>query len=307
MRAFRRGFLAAGTALLIAFSTFSSATPAQAEETFSLSGILSDSAGPLGGLNTCAEPVNTDINSNARRQCVTSAADGAYVIDGLVPANYTLVAWGQGYSARYFSTGGSTPNLAEASIISLAKSLADQNITLSRSTLSLAPTPKITGKAKAGSKLTAKPGNWAGASLSYEWLRAGQPIAGATKATYKVQPIDGGSKLQVRVTGSKAGYSPTSQVSAETKKVPLSKLKSAKPKINGKPAIGTTLNVKLGKWTAGATLVVQWLRGNTVVASGNSYLLAPADLGKAIKVKVTGTKQGYKPVAKVSKATKKVK
>lgn len=309
MRALRRGFLAIGTALVIAISTLTFASPAHAEETFSLSGILTDANGPLGGLSTCAEPVNTDINSNSRRQCVTSAADtGAYLIEGLVPGDYRLVAYGPGYPARYFSTGGSTANVAEASVIRLAKSLAEQNITLLRApALSPTPTPKITGKAKSGAKLTVKPGNWAGATLSYQWLRGETPIAGATKATYKVQPIDGGAKLKVLVTGSKPEYSPSSQVSAPTKAVPWSKLKSAAPKITGKARIGTMLKVKPGKWTAGTTLATQWLRGKTVVASGSSYLVTGADLGQKLKVKVTGTKQGYKTVAKTSKATTKVK
>jgi len=309
MRALRRGFLATGTALLIALSTLTCASPASAEgeEKFSLSGIVADANGPLGGLSTCAEPVNTDINSNSRRECVTSAADGAYVIDGLLPGEYRLVAYGPGYPMRYFSTGGSTENPVDASIISLAKSLAGQNITLLRApALTQAPIPTISGKAKPHAKLTAKPGNWAGASLSYQWFRGETQIVGATKATYKVQPIDGGARLQVQVTGSKPNYSPTVQVSAKTKVVPLSKLKSAKPRITGKATIGKMLKVKLGKWTAGTTLVTQWLRGKTVVASGASYLVAPADLGKQLKVRVTGTKQGYQTVAKTSKATKKV-
>ena len=308
MRALRRGVLAIGTALVIALSTLTFATPAHAEETFSLSGIVSDANGPLGGLSTCAEPVNTDINSNSRRECVTSGADGAYFIGGLLPGDYRLVAFGPGYPARYVSSGGSTANVADASIISLAKSVADQNITLLRApALSPAPIPKISGNAKAGSKLTAKPGNWAGATLSYQWLRGETPIAGATKATYKVQPIDGGARLQVQVTGSAPNFSPTAQVSARTKVVPLSKLKSATPKITGKAAVGNMLKVKLGKWTAGTTLATQWLRGKTVVASGGSYLVTGADLGQKLKVKVTGTKQGYKTVAKTSKATKQLK
>jgi len=308
MRALRRGFLATGTALLIALSTLTFASPAHAEETFSLSGTLTDASGPLGGLNTCADPINYDINTNPRRECVTSASDGSYTITGLLPGEYTLTAWGDGYPMRFFNTGGSTPNLADASIIRLAQSLAGQNITLMRApALSPAPRPTVSGKAKPGAKLTAKPGDWAGATLSYQWLRAGTAIAGATKATYKVQPIDGGATLQVQVTGSKPDYSPTVRVSDATKVVPLSKLKSAKPKIAGKATIGKMLKVKPGKWTAGTKLVTQWLRGKTVVASGASYLVAPADLGQKLTVRVTGTKQGYKTVAKTSKATKRVK
>ena len=53
-----------------------------------------------------------------------------------------------------------------------------------------------------GSTLTAKPGTWsvAGLSYAYQWLRNGATISGATKATYKVVSADAGKSLSVRVT-----------------------------------------------------------------------------------------------------------
>ena len=57
------------------------------------------------------------------------------------------------------------------------------------------------------------------------------------------------------------------------------------------------------------SLAFQWLRSGKAVAgaTGASYALTAADIGKVLKVKVTGSKQGYKTVAKTSKSTKKVK
>jgi len=316
MRALRRGFLAAGTALAILLLSYQSAPLAQADERLTISGTLTAEDGtPLGGLNTCADPVDTGVVSDARRECVLSEpSTGAFTISNLVPSTYQLVAWGDNYKLTYFGINGPTTNPSDVTTyLELKQSITDRNITLfAKPTPELTPagTPKVTGTAKAGKKLTAKPGAWAaGATLSYQWLRGKEAIAGATKTTYKVQAADGGARLSVRVTGSKADFADKSQTSAATKVVPLSKLKSAKPKLSGTAVVGSSLTAKPGKWTAGTKLTYQWLRAGKAIAGASSekYVLTASDLGKAIKVKVTGTKQGYKAVAKASKATKKVK
>jgi hypothetical protein len=81
--------------------------------------------------------------------------------------------------------------------------------------------PKVMGTVKVGKKLTAKPGTWKPASvkLSYQWLRNGKAIKGATKSVYKLAKGDKGKKITVKVTGKKAGYTSKSVVSKATKKV----------------------------------------------------------------------------------------
>ena len=81
--------------------------------------------------------------------------------------------------------------------------------------------PKITGTVKIGKRLTAKPGTWkpSGVKLSYQWLRNGKAIKGATKSTYKLAKADKGKKITVKVTGKKAGYTTKSATSKATKKV----------------------------------------------------------------------------------------
>ena len=82
-------------------------------------------------------------------------------------------------------------------------------------------TPKISGTVKMGKKLTARPGTWkpSGVKLSYQWLRNGKAIKGATKSVYKLAKADKGKKITVKVTGKKAGYTTKSSVSKATKKV----------------------------------------------------------------------------------------
>jgi alpha-tubulin suppressor-like RCC1 family protein len=56
-------------------------------------------------------------------------------------------------------------------------------------------------------------------TLTYQWLRSGKAIAGATSDTYQVQAEDVGKKLSVKVTGTKTGYKSASKTSSKTKTV----------------------------------------------------------------------------------------
>lgn len=67
--------------------------------------------------------------------------------------------------------------------------------------------PAITGTASEGQTLTASTGTWANVNSNaithtYEWLREGIIIAGATSATYVLTSEDVGSMVAVRVTAS---------------------------------------------------------------------------------------------------------
>ena len=87
--------------------------------------------------------------------------------------------------------------------------------------LSAAPTPKISGTAKVGKKLTAKPGTWkpSGVKLTYQWKRSGATLKGATKSTYTLTKSDKGKKITVTVTGSKSGYLTAAKTSKSTSAV----------------------------------------------------------------------------------------
>lgn len=67
-----------------------------------------------------------------------------------------------------------------------------------------------------------------GVTLSYQWLRGGKAIKGATKASYKLTAKDRGGRLSVRVTASKPGYQSAKLVTKASAKVKAAKKKSAK-------------------------------------------------------------------------------
>ncbi|MFT4289279.1 hypothetical protein [Nocardioides sp.] len=66
----------------------------------------------------------------------------------------------------------------------------------------------VAGKARVGKRLTARATGWGPkpVKVRYQWLRDGQPIDHATKATYRVRKADKGTELQVRVTVTKKRY-----------------------------------------------------------------------------------------------------
>nr|WP_218869236.1 S8 family serine peptidase [Leifsonia psychrotolerans] len=76
--------------------------------------------------------------------------------------------------------------------------------------------PSITGTAKVGMRLTAQPGEWdtAGLSFSYQWQRDGVNIRHSTGRYYTVMKKDRGHSLGVVVTAKKAGVPTATAASA---------------------------------------------------------------------------------------------
>ncbi|QIG45184.1 hypothetical protein G5V58_22615 [Nocardioides anomalus] len=67
---------------------------------------------------------------------------------------------------------------------------------------------QVSGKAKVGKRLTAGVPAFSPtpSAMTFQWLRGGKPIKGATASTYKVTKQDRGKKLAVTVTGSLSAY-----------------------------------------------------------------------------------------------------
>lgn len=173
-------------------------------------------------------------------------------------------------------------------------------------------TPTISGTARIGSTLTAATGSWTPTptSFAYQWNRAGKAIAGATQASYAVQPADAGAAITVTVTAKRAGYVDLARTSAATASVPSLVFTAAPvPTISGTARVGSKLTAKAGTWTPGpVTLSYQWYRGSVAIAGATGAVYTPVgvDAGAKLTVKVTGTRSGYATVTRTSKATVKV-
>ena len=169
--------------------------------------------------------------------------------------------------------------------------------------------PVVSGKAKVGKTLTATPGAYSvpGVTVSYQWLRAGVSVKGATLATYTPVKADKGRQLSVRVTATKTGYTTVAATSPTTPKVKAGTIKvTKKAKIKGKAKVGKKLKVTKGTYKpAGKTTIkVRWLRGSKKIkgATSKRYKVKAADRGKKLKAKVIVKKPGY---AKKKYTTKK--
>jgi hypothetical protein len=179
----------------------------------------------------------------------------------------------------------------------------------------LVVTPRITGPVfdtdtgtvYQGQTLTANV--WkSGAALTFQWKRNGVVIPGATKQTYKTGNGDAGKKITVTVTGKLAGLPKATVTSAPT--TPVVQLNTQYFQMptyswgNGTmPVVGQTVKVLTpGKWTAGAKLIYQWKRSGTAIkgATGSSYKVVSADVGKLLTVDVTGQVPDYLPVTVAS-------
>jgi hypothetical protein len=163
--------------------------------------------------------------------------------------------------------------------------------------------PTVTGTLALGATLTADPGTWTPApdSYTYQWLRDGVAIDGATTSTYVVTSDDTGHALAVAVTAVKEDFGSASATSAAVT-IPVPQpgtLTTATPTITGTVKVGLKVTVEPGAWKAGSASVTsfgyQWLRNGVAIpkATASTYTVTPADFGKKVSVRVTGSYPGY--------------
>jgi carboxypeptidase family protein len=241
--------------------------------------------------------------------------DGTYTIGNLPAGTYFLQIDPQGdttdFSSQWYLNHSS---LATATPITVT---ADETLSGTDITLAAAvtlpklttSTPKISGAPRVGNTVTARPGAWGPkpVSFTYQWLRSGVPIPGATKDHYRAVQADAGTTLTVSVTGSKKGYASATVASAPTALVTGGKLTGVTPTISGTPRSGNTLTAVVGNWTpAPVTLAIQWYRdGNKISgATGTSYVITAIDRDRKLTVAVTGSKPGFTSATEKSRGVK---
>lgn len=166
-------------------------------------------------------------------------------------------------------------------------------------TISSAPTPKVDGELAVGSIVTAQTGDWpAGTALSYQWLRDGVPIPGATKVAYLLAPADAGKAMSVKVTGTVPGTGVVEVSSDRSPKV----LTVDTPRYNGDVAVGRTLTGVPLTWTEGTAFSYQWLLDGSAIngATAQTYTPAAADEGHRLGLAMTGRLPGYATITRVA-------
>ncbi|MEI5584037.1 MULTISPECIES: carboxypeptidase regulatory-like domain-containing protein [unclassified Agromyces] len=224
--------------------------------------------------------------------------EGTYTVEFAKPSNYQSEWWNDHPSA----------DAAEPIVLR-----AGEAATGIDATLGVAPTtlssPTITGHPWIGHPVAASASSGtSSATLSYEWLADGDPIAGATQKILALEAAQSGKRITVRVTASSPGRPSTTKVSAATAPVIAPPVSSSTPTIVGSAVIGSTLTAAPGTWSSGTTLTYRWFANGMPVGGGttSTLVLGSAQAGTRITVRVTGVKSGHTTVSRTSAPTAEV-
>ena len=172
--------------------------------------------------------------------------------------------------------------------------------------------PSISGTAQVGETLTADTAaiddadGLTNVSYSYQWIRndgsSDTDITGETDSTYTLEVVDEGKTVKVRVSFTDDANNDetlTSTASAPVAARP-NQPATGQPTISGVPRTTKTLDVSTYRirdpdGLDNASFSYQWLTGDGTTytditgATGRSYTIKTADVGKSIKVMVTFT------------------
>jgi hypothetical protein len=160
------------------------------------------------------------------------------------------------------------------------------------------PQVSIVGTTSTGKQLSANTQVPSLTKASYQWLRNGKTISGATKQSYVLTSSDYKTLISVRVSFSRLGYVSTSSTSS-SKRVGAGELvKTPEPVLTGTAKVNGTLGVETGSWDSGVQFVYQWVRDGVNIprATSKTYKLTSADRRKEIVLRLTAKKAGYDSV-----------
>ena len=171
----------------------------------------------------------------------------------------------------------------------------------------------ISGTAAVGKTLTAvTTGFDADAELSYQWATGNGDIEGATGSTLVVTPDLQNAYIYVYVSATRTGYYSWENIGPEEAAgpVPYLEVTSSVPTLSGTPKYGSVLTAKAGTWgPQGVTLSYQWYgewSGLIKGATKSTYKASGTDVGQRLRVRVTGTFEGYDQRSQLSNWSKPV-
>jgi len=161
----------------------------------------------------------------------------------------------------------------------------------------------------AGDQLSCSDGSWTGTpTFSYQWLRNGAAIPGATAADYTVTfPADEAASLQCVVTASAAGGT-VQAIAAPLVAEPQPGVTPPEAgaaagtnvaAVEGSVEAGGGAYCNAGMWSGEPTISVQWLRDGAEIAGETDVFYVPtsADIGSLLQCRVSATNAGGTTVA----------
>lgn len=168
------------------------------------------------------------------------------------------------------------------------------------------PAPQITGTPVVDGYLVAAPGTWGPAPVSFawQWLRDGEPIRGATDSSYRLTVGDFEHRIRVRAVAESAYFTSVTRTSAPSERVgPGTLTRTPVPLYHGVAQVGERITALPKEWGPGRVdLRYQWFRGRDEIrgATQVDYVATAADRGKRLRVRVTGSRVGYRTASMMS-------
>lgn len=158
-----------------------------------------------------------------------------------------------------------------------------------------------------GKTFTSTPPTWnqPGVTNTYQWLRNGSTISGATGPTYVTTTADVDKAITLRVIGKLPGYTDgTSTSNAITATIGAAPAPTTLPTISGVAAARETLTATSGTWPGTSTYAYQWFVNGVAVAkeTKSTYVVRTRDAGLPVYVRVTATQSGKQPGVAQSEA-----
>ncbi len=180
------------------------------------------------GIPGCQVRAHTPDGALVTRWSET-AGDGSFDVGGLTTGSYRLLVSGGtcgiGPADLHYDTGAVSrltedASLADPLAVVLGAPTAVPGDLVVTQLRNLAP-PSITGEARVGQPLSADPGSWSPADVtfSYRWSADGVQVSGATDSSFVPTVDQVGTRIRVRVIASKTGYEDARRSSASTASV----------------------------------------------------------------------------------------
>ena len=173
--------------------------------------------------------------------------------------------------------------------------------------------PGVAGAAVYDEVLRAGPGRWEpdDVTLTYRWLRDGDAVPGARERSYRLVEADLGHAMAVQVTATDADGGTGTAVSEPTHPVARATFVVAEqPSVRGVARYTRTLTADPGRYRGTPSRVrYQWLRAGEPItgATARRYAVAPDDVGRRVRVRVTASAPGYRPTTTTSDPTPRVR
>lgn len=156
--------------------------------------------------------------------------------------------------------------------------------------------PVIAGTPTQWNTLSVNTGTWSPtpSSMSYQWLRDGKKIKGATGPAFIVRTKDRGHKISVRVTGRLLGYTTVTRTSAKVKII--KGFTSTAVTVTGTPSVGGVLSGSLSSASpAPSGTRYQWYADGRPIAGATSasFTLTAEQAGTSVTLAITASRSGY--------------